>query len=229
MREGGISRSFHRGFTLMEVLIVLAIIIILILLALLNIRNQINRGFDSRRKADLALIRTAFEDYNNDTQSYPDNNSILEDCGGDSMVPYLSKVPCDPVTREGYLYVIPAGGPTTGYVICTALQDKGDPDITRLGCGGPAACGYGPDYNYCLAQGILMQGPGYIPPTIGPTPSPMPTQGAGEIYACVQSVDINGNPIGVCNNVGYPRPNCPRYYSVDPCNNECSDPSTWCL
>ena len=55
-------QSSGAGFTLAELLIAIAILMLLLLVALINWKNQINKGFDARRKADLSHIKRAFEE-----------------------------------------------------------------------------------------------------------------------------------------------------------------------
>jgi GAF domain-containing protein len=52
---------------------------------------------DSRRRADLAIIRAALEAYRADNLSYPADLLVLED-------QYLEEVPRDPATGESYFY-----------------------------------------------------------------------------------------------------------------------------
>ena len=69
------------GWTLMELLIVVAILaIIAIIFLLVNWKKNINRAFDARRKADIANIRSAFEEYYNDNECYPPTE-VLNYCG----------------------------------------------------------------------------------------------------------------------------------------------------
>ena len=69
-------QSSGAGFTLAELLIAIAILMLLLLVALINWKNQINKGFDARRKADLFQIKTAFESYYTDHDCYPTKNIL---------------------------------------------------------------------------------------------------------------------------------------------------------
>lgn len=80
------------------------------MLVVLKPQMQILKAKDAQRKADLNLISKALEDYLNDHPCYPEESmflSILADCGGTSFRPYLSKIPCDPVTKQPYPYERP--------------------------------------------------------------------------------------------------------------------------
>lgn len=68
--HGGSVRG-SRGFTLVELLIVVAIIAILALVALPNLLNAQVRAKVSRAKADMRTIATAMEAYHTDKNAYP--------------------------------------------------------------------------------------------------------------------------------------------------------------
>jgi len=104
--------SPHKGFTLAELLIVIAIIAILGILILLTLNplTYFKRAYDTERKDDIYKIKTALESYYADNEYYPNLEVILADCDGDSLRPYLDKVPCDPTTRVAYeSYTLPVG------------------------------------------------------------------------------------------------------------------------
>jgi len=102
------SYSGRKGFTLIEAVSTLAIlaIIMIAVLVVLNPQKQIMKAKDSQRKTDVKKISKALEDYLNDHPCYPEVGVFL-DCGGDGFRPYLSKIPCDPVTKQPYLYQRP--------------------------------------------------------------------------------------------------------------------------
>ena len=179
------------GFTLVELLVVVSIIALLFVFFFLGMRTQVRRGQDARRKTDLAKLEKAFEEYTNDRRCYPAAN-ILSTCGSAVLSPYLPSVPCDPVhTTEPYLYVPGEPSRCGGYRICAKLEDKNDPDITRLGCDPDNGCGFGAGYNYCVSMGYAVTPEGFdpnVPPTPTPggggggatsTPTPTPPGGGG--------------------------------------------------
>src|SRR5689334_12449343 len=95
-----------RGFTLIELLIVIALIGILAtwLISLINPSQQLKRGRDAQRKADIRQIQTALELYRADVGSYP---AAIPGCGspftnGDTT--YLTKMPCDPTSSGEFFY-----------------------------------------------------------------------------------------------------------------------------
>lgn len=213
--------SPHRrgaGFTLTELLIVVAIIVLLILLILLTMKTQLARGRDARRKADLDRIQKSFEEIYNDASCYPDFG-ILENCGSGDLSPYIKAVPCDPSSHEPYLHVVGAPDACTSYHVCAKLEDRTDPDIARIGCHPYTGCGFGADYNYCVAVGSTVAAAGFDP-SIG-TATPTPTiQYAGD-YACT--------PGGVCNLYDDPLLHgCPTSFASPVCNNQCGNPANRC-
>lgn len=181
-----------RGWTLMELLIVMSILAILAILVLITSgRRNLNRANDARRKSDLSVIRRAFEEYYNDTDSYPATD-ILDDCGASTLSGYsLSKIPCDPQYGKPYLYVPDnVSDLTQGNRVCAKLQDKYDPDITNIGCDPDAGCGWGENWNYCLAAGTTVTASGFTVDS-GTTPTPTTEPVYEGNYACT--------PGGACN------------------------------
>lgn len=110
--------SLQRGFTLIELLVVIALIGVLAigLMTVLNPIEQIQKGADAKRKADLANIQKALELYYNDNGFYPDhsptgNNWEIINTGNQrvawgtgSFSPYMPKIPGDPSQDKHYAY-----------------------------------------------------------------------------------------------------------------------------
>lgn len=146
-----------QGLSLIEVLIVLAIVVLFISLGFFAFPKQIKKVRDSQRKEDLEKIRVAFEDYYSDTNCYPPL-SVLDNCGGDDLRPYLDKIPCDPVTKQPYKHI---GGLKSldnpncffWFKVYTWLENEGDLAIAKLGLdrGGPYAIDGAP-VNYGVAS-----------------------------------------------------------------------------
>lgn len=219
-----------RGFSMIELLVIIAILAIIFIVLLLTMGKQLTRSRDAERKSDLEKIEVAFEDYYNDEGCYPPPD-VLQNCEGADFRPYLDKIPCDPVNDEPYLYIPLTTDGCKGYRILTSLETSDDPDIADLDCDGPDGCGYGADYNYGIAVGVTVYDPDGEPlpsPVSSPvasSPSPSPTPaGPIYVYACDNS--------GVCNQfeVGHPTlVNCPVTYPQTDCNSQCGNPAVRCL
>lgn len=165
----------HSGFTLMEISIVVTLIIVigLIILVSLNPLAQILKGYDTRRKSDLAQLKIAFENYYSDHDCYP-QKEVLSNCGSADLMPYLTKIPCDPNDGTPYkIHTIPADsvcpqqyaiyGSMLSFFDTLANSIPGCPktfsvhssdmlnaDIS-IGCGGPKVCSvkYGCINGFC--------------------------------------------------------------------------------
>lgn len=126
---GGI--RFRKGFSLVELLIVLTILTILMMtaVAILNPGALVGRGRDTRRKKDLTLIKTAFEEYLSDRGSYPDQ--VLIDslrCGSDDFSPWINSWPCDP-NGQAYKIVVQDSSSPEWFKVLAELENKHDPQI----------------------------------------------------------------------------------------------------
>ncbi len=99
-----IINDINRGFSLIELLVVISIIVILSAIGMANYRGMSDRGKDTRRKGDLAQIQGALELYRMDAGDYPNS---LPDCGEslsyDTNI-YMKEIPCDPGSDDPYIY-----------------------------------------------------------------------------------------------------------------------------
>ena len=88
----GRRRFGRRGFTLIELMIVMAIIVILISVAIPFYQKSIVRAKESVLHNNLAAMRSAIDEYSYDKQKAPQS---LQDLVTDG---YLRDVPKDPIT-----------------------------------------------------------------------------------------------------------------------------------
>lgn len=142
-RKGDLMTSKYKGLTLIELLIVVSILALLMVTAAFSFQLQRKKGFDARRKADLAKLKIALEDYYNDRRCYP-TAAVMSHCDLADLQPYLEKVPCDPLSHQPYGYTTNAA--CTYFGVFTTLQDTNDPIISQLGCS--PTCFAGKSYNY---------------------------------------------------------------------------------
>lgn len=151
------SEVSSKGFTFIEVLIAVTIVVVLGTLVLGSFVDQPKKGRDSKRKSDLAQLRTALESYNDDFGCYPQAD-MLSSCGQPfstytkSSSAYLDKVPCDPKNKTPYVYVTDTSSSScpSSYWVYTKLEYLKDPDMEKTGCSG--GCGPGGAYNFRLGS-----------------------------------------------------------------------------
>lgn len=83
-----------RGFTLMELLLVLALIALLASLVTPIVTGSVHRARESTLKEDLFTMRKAIDDYYADNGSYPADLETLV------QKRYLRRIPADPITER---------------------------------------------------------------------------------------------------------------------------------
>lgn len=179
-----------KGFTLMELMIVIALVALLVLALILSIKGQIVKGRDAKRKADVHLIKTAVEEYEKDHDCYPAPELIA--CGN-SFQPYLPTILCDPFSNEAYVYEVPEDGCPRWFRIYSRLENLKDTGLLP---------GIGPSgsYNYYVSSpnAPLPSGGATPAPTSLPTSTPIPGSG---YYGCIDStcvpvpLDSEGSPL----------------------------------
>ena len=87
------SGKLQRGFTLIEIMIVMAIITIIISIAVPMYQKALVRSKESVLKNNLFTLRTVIDEYTYDKQKGP---QTLQDLVNDG---YLRAVPVDPITK----------------------------------------------------------------------------------------------------------------------------------
>jgi general secretion pathway protein G len=94
MLKDVLKRRRDRGFTLVELLVVISLISILAAMGLVQYKNSILRTQESVLKTDLFRVRDAIDQYYADKGKYPASLDALVSDG------YLRKIPEDPVTKS---------------------------------------------------------------------------------------------------------------------------------
>lgn len=89
-----VRRSIQRGFTLIEMILVIAIMGILLALAVPNYRTSIRASQEAVLHDDLFQLRSLIDQYTLDKQQAPQSLDDLVSAG------YLHEVPTDPFTNH---------------------------------------------------------------------------------------------------------------------------------
>jgi type II secretion system protein G len=130
----------NRGFTLIEMLVVIGIITMILAVLFPNFMGARQRARDVQRKNDLSQMQKALELYKLDQspQAYPTDGAFPgsfcsqcwssgADCGGNI---YMRKFPCDPgsLAPTPYIYKAAVGISPLQYTISACLENFVDPD-----------------------------------------------------------------------------------------------------
>lgn len=147
------AQNKEKGFTIIELLVVVAIIGILTSITMAFLSDAREKSRDSRRFDDLRQIKNALGLYNTDNNGlYPPGSSMTQLTGGG----YLQLVPVDPTHTGPYAYSYQGlngnnvcnSSPCTSYVLKAVLeqdeQEALDVDIDGtlggVNCDDPAFC-----------------------------------------------------------------------------------------
>lgn len=143
----------RRGFTLIEILIVVAIISILSSVVLIGLGPTQSSGRDARRLSDLRQTMNGLELYYNKCGYYP-GTSVASPCGNFAQINSdgwnaittsltgsgigISTLPKDPVSGHTYFYGSNAAG--SSYIVAATLENVNNTVFTSYTA--PAVAGY---------------------------------------------------------------------------------------
>jgi general secretion pathway protein G len=96
-------RDSSRGFTLLELMVVLSLIVLLASIGMMGYRSSVKRGREAVLAEDLFRMRDAIDQFHVDKNKYPVDLSELVSAG------YLRSIPVDPMTNSAETWqLVPA-------------------------------------------------------------------------------------------------------------------------
>ena len=109
-----------RGFTLIELTIVLALIALLLTIAVPRYFHALDSGKLAVQRQNLSAVRDAIDKFYGDLGHYPDELDDLV------KKKYLRSIPVDPMTEKPNWTVVPPEDPTLGRVfdVLSATESK---------------------------------------------------------------------------------------------------------
>ena len=145
--------KINKGFTLVELLVVMSIIGVLAALAVGSFRTAQMRGRDATRKSDLKQISSSLELFYADYGRYPAASAgMIAACsynpalgtgtsctwGSDEFTDdktiYFKVIPADPTDSYTYTYEIVAGSNNQKYKLFARLENTEDQDCLDANC-----------------------------------------------------------------------------------------------
>jgi type II secretion system protein G len=123
-----------KGFTLIELIVVIAIIGILSAVVIVNISSSRSKARDAKRISDIAQIQLALEQYFEWCGVYPKNSSgaidTITNCAK-KITDFISVIPKDPLTKVNYIYGVDDNNVPLDYILKAELENTGNGATTE--------------------------------------------------------------------------------------------------
>lgn len=200
-----------KGITLVEILIVMTILIVLSIFAVLTIPPQMQKARDAVRKQNLDTMKKAIEEYQQDTNCYPQSIPSCQNKLINGGLNLLDNIPCDPHSRLSYTYVPEVSDCPSWYQLYANLEYTSDQIIDKVGCRN--GCGPQCQFNYGTASSNQTLNPYCEEETDLESPLQYACSPSGRCEIYVDTIDSS----------------CPDFYLSDPtCQDACSNPENRC-
>jgi general secretion pathway protein G len=124
-----LKQSSARGFTLIEVLIVVSLVVILASIGMSTYNNSVHRTREAVLKEDLFRLRDAIDQFYADRNQYPQSLQDLVTEG------YLREIPKDPMTNSAETWnEIPSENDANNPAAVAGIKDvkSGSEDVSPL-------------------------------------------------------------------------------------------------
>lgn len=119
----------QRGFTLIELIMVVTIIGILAGIAVVVVPKAQRKAAENVLKADLANMRKGIDDFYADKQRYPTTLQELVESG------YMRKMPLDPITKSAETWLEVHEEPDPDASFTTTEDEMGGPGVIDVKSG----------------------------------------------------------------------------------------------
>jgi len=143
-----------KGFTLIEIMIVIAIIGLLAALVINRYTHALAVGQTGGVEMELKQVATALDTYNVDKGAYPAGGTVNPTLFGGAGNQYMGNTPTD--AGAGYTYTAPTGG--ADYNVCSGTSHLGQ-NISNAKTAAGAALTAGTAYALCYSPtlGVYAQ------------------------------------------------------------------------
>lgn len=121
-----------KGFTLVELLVVISILGILAVVVMANFSTAKKSSRDNKRKADLENVAGSVEIFYSEKKHYPNTNDSVSDWASlrQAIAPYSASIPEDPKNTDGFAYQYVGDGSTGKWFVLYAKLESNKENIT---------------------------------------------------------------------------------------------------